>query len=218
MPFHWSSLWQRICSIYFSNIPIVLPRTCVFTEYWWFITSNGYSRLVWRTYWNGIAYTLVNACVLHGVTVCTIVCLFDVWYLHFSATSRLPDVMVKKTTKGFSVIQCNLREWVGVWKLISMFVTRLTRRVPLVELLTLPEHLSSPLVFSGVRVTWSLVLYVCFVDRCLSFCLFSFGHYVVCSSSIYGFWLPPFGIFKLFLQLIRLNLFVFTIILNHATK
>jgi hypothetical protein len=24
--------------------------------------------------------------------------------------------------------------------------------------------------FNGVRVTWSLVLYVCFVDRCLSFC------------------------------------------------
>ena len=45
-------------------------------------------------------------------------------------------------------------------------------------------------VFSGVRVTRSLVLYVCFVDRCLSFCTFSFGHCVVCSSSIYGFWLP----------------------------
>ena len=41
----------------------------------------------------------------------------------------------------------------------------------------------------GVRVTRSLVLYVCFVDRCLSFCTFSFGHCVVFSSSIYGFWL-----------------------------
>ena len=40
---------------------------------------------------------------------------------------------------------------------------------------------------SGVRVTRSLVLYVCFVDRCLSFCTFSFGYCVVCSSSIYGF-------------------------------
>jgi hypothetical protein len=77
-------------------------------------------------------------------------------------------------------------------RLITGFVTRLTRRVPLVEqeLLILPEHLSSPPVFSGVRVTRSLVLYVCFVDRCLSFCTFSFGHCVVCSSSIYGFWLP----------------------------
>ena len=33
-----------------------------------------------------------------------------------------------------------------------------------------------------------LYLYVCFVDRCLSFCTFSFSHCVVCSSSIYGFW------------------------------
>jgi hypothetical protein len=32
-----------------------------------------------------------------------------------------------------------------------------------------------------------LVLYVCFVDHCLSFCTFSFGHCVVCSSLIYGF-------------------------------
>ena len=56
------------------------------------------------------------------------------------------------------------------------FVTRLTRRVSLVEqeLYTLPY-------FS---------LYVCFVDRCLSFCTFSLDHCVVCSSSIYGFWLP----------------------------
>ena len=30
-------------------------------------------------------------------------------------------------------------------------------------------------VFSGVHVTRSLVLYVCFVDRCLFFCTFSFA-------------------------------------------
>jgi hypothetical protein len=68
-------------------------------------------------------------------------------------------------------------------------VTRLTRRGLLVEqeLLTLPQHMSSTPVLSGVRVTRSLVSYVCFVDRCLSFCTFSFGHCVVCSSSIYGF-------------------------------
>jgi hypothetical protein len=76
-------------------------------------------------------------------------------------------------------------------RLITGSVTRLTRRVPLVEqeLPTLPEHLISPPVLTGVRVTRSLVLYVCFVDRCLSFCTFSFGHCVVCSS-IYEFWLP----------------------------
>ena len=76
-------------------------------------------------------------------------------------------------------------------RLITGFVTRLIRRVPLVEqeLLTLPEHLRSPPVLSDVCVTRSLVLYVCFVDRCLSLCTFSFGHCVICSSSIYGFWL-----------------------------
>ena len=36
--------------------------------------------------------------------------------------------------------------------------------------ITLTEHLSSPPVFSGIRVTRSSVLCVCFVDRCLSFC------------------------------------------------
>jgi hypothetical protein len=72
--------------------------------------------------------------------------------------------------------------------------------VPLVEqeLNTFPEHLSSPLVFSGVRVNRSLVLCVCFVDRFLSFYPFLFGHCVVCSS-IYGFWFP-LRIFKLFLH------------------
>ena len=58
------------------------------------------------------------------------------------------------------------------------------------ELLTLPEHLSSPPVFSGVRVTLWFYIYICLVDRCLSFCTFSFGHCVVCSTSIYGLWLP----------------------------
>jgi hypothetical protein len=73
-----------------------------------------------------------------------------------------------------------------------LFVTRLTWQVPQVEqeLLILPEHLSSPPVFSGVRVTWSLVLCLRFVDRCLSFCPFTFGHCVVCPSTIYGFFLP----------------------------
>ena len=52
-------------------------------------------------------------------------------------------------------------------------------------------------VFSGVLVAWSSVLCVCFVDRYLSFCTFSFGHCVVCSSSIYDSDCPV-GVFKLF--------------------
>jgi hypothetical protein len=48
------------------------------------------------------------------------------------------------------------------------------------ELLTLAEHMSSPLVLSRARITQSLVLCVYFVDRCLFFsfwslcCLFLF--------------------------------------------
>ena len=93
---------------------------------------------------------------------------------------------------GYVPLVVNTSQFFPHSRLITGFVTRLTRRVPLVEqdLLTLPEHMSSPPVFSGVRVTRSLVLYVCFVDRCLSCCTFSFGHCVVCSSSIYRFWLP----------------------------
>jgi hypothetical protein len=40
------------------------------------------------------------------------------------------------------------------------------------------------------QVLKSLVLCVDFVDHCLSFCPFSFGHCIVCSSSIYGVWIP----------------------------
>jgi hypothetical protein len=72
---------------------------------------------------------------------------------------------------------------------ISNPTNRLFLQLVAQELLTLQEHLSSPhpSVFSGVRVTRSLVFCVCFVDSYLSFCTLSFGHCVVCSSSIYGF-------------------------------
>jgi hypothetical protein len=70
------------------------------------------------------------------------------------------------------------------------FVTRVSQRMPLMkqELLTLPEHPSSPSVFSVVRCALCCILR-CFTDRCLCFCPFSSGHCVVCPS-IFGFWLP----------------------------
>jgi hypothetical protein len=103
-------------------------------------------------------------------------------------------------------------------RLITGFVTRLTRRVPLLEqdLLTLPKHMSLPPVFTGVRVTRSLVLYVCFLDRCLSFCTLylaivlsvllrytdsdcpfgifksSLGYVGLCQKNIYYFWIKLF--------------------------
>jgi hypothetical protein len=60
-------------------------------------------------------------------------------------------------------------------------------RVPLVgqELPTLPENMSLLPVFSGVRVSRSLVLYVCFVERSLSLwslCCLSFDLRILITS------------------------------------
>ena len=82
--------------------------------------------------------------------------------------------------------------------LITGFVTRVARRMSLVEQepLTLQEHLSSPPVFSGVRVTRSLVFCVMFF-RSL-FVLFLSA--VMLSVLRFMDSDCPFGIFKLFLN------------------
>jgi hypothetical protein len=60
--------------------------------------------------------------------------------------------------------------------LFSWFISgnksRVTRQVPLVEqvLPTLPEHLMSLRVVSGVLIVHSSIFYLCFIDLCLSFC------------------------------------------------
>ena len=76
-------------------------------------------------------------------------------------------------------------------------VTRLARSVPLVEqeLLTLQEHLSSPPVFSGVRVTRSLVC-------CVIFCRSLFG-----LSFHLRILIAPFGIFKLLLDYMCMDIY-----------
>jgi hypothetical protein len=91
------------------------------------------------------------------------------------------------------------------------------------ELLILPEHMSSPWVFSGVRVTRSLVLCVMFIRSlfvhlsfffwslcCLSLDLrllitfyVSCGHCVVCPSSIYGLWWPLWYLVAIVLSVLR---------------
>ena len=71
--------------------------------------------------------------------------------------------------------------------LITRIWIRVARLVPLLEyeIRILPENLSSPSVFSGVRVTRSLVFCVMFcIYRCLSCYPFSFVHCIVCSSMV----------------------------------
>jgi hypothetical protein len=67
--------------------------------------------------------------------------------------------------------------------------------LPLVEqeLSSLPEHMSSSPVFGGVRVARSLVVCVCFVDRCLSFFAIVLSVPLRLTDSDY-----PIGIFKPF--------------------
>ena len=98
------------------------------------------------------------------------------------------EYLCHKWPRIYSTCPNTPRSFPHSW-LIARFVTRLIRRVPLVEqeLSTVQEHMSSPPMLSGVRVTRSLVICVCFVDRCLSFCPFYFSHCVFCASSIYGF-------------------------------
>jgi hypothetical protein len=92
------------------------------------------------------------------------------------------------------------RSFLHSWP-ITGFVIRLTRRVPLVEQvqLTFPEHPSSVPIFSRVCVTRSLVLCVCFVDHCLSFCPFL---PLCCPSFDLRILISPFGfgILKLLLR------------------
>ena len=74
--------------------------------------------------------------------------------------------------------------------------------MPLVEqeLSVLLEHMSSPPICSGVCVTRSLVLCVCFVDRCLSFFILAIVLSVRLRNTDSDY---PFGIFKFVLYSIR---------------
>jgi hypothetical protein len=90
------------------------------------------------------------------------------------------------------------------WQFITWFAKRVTRRVPLVEqkLVTLPGHLSSPPLFSGIRIVQALVSVLCFVNHRFS-SLFLVIVLSVPLRLIDGFWLP-LGILKLFVKCIIL--------------
>jgi len=94
------------------------------------------------------------------------------------------------------LVVCTSRSFPHAW-LITWFVTRLTQRVSLLEqeLLILPEHLSSPAVFSGLSVTRSLVLclfcislfaplYIFFWQLCFLFFFFFFDIRILITSLV----------------------------------
>jgi hypothetical protein len=78
--------------------------------------------------------------------------------------------------------------WCYLYLFTIMVFNMIYIRVPLVEqgLFTLPKYLSSPPVFQ-----WNSCCSLVFcIVVCISLCSFSFGHCIVCPSSIYSFWLP----------------------------
>jgi hypothetical protein len=114
--------------------------------------------------------------------------------------SLLSHVICVTKYHGYVPLVVNTSHFFPHSWLITSFVTKLTRRVPLVEqeLFTFRSTSWSRPVSSGVRVTRSLILNVCFVDRCW---YFFFWPYCVVCPLIYGF-LLPLGIVKLFLCLL----------------
>jgi hypothetical protein len=116
-------------------------------------------------------------------------------------SSKHHFVSFMATSLTVTVYMCHKWQWICTFCLKHLpvhssimtyhqFVTRLTRRLPLVEqeLSTLPEHLN------GIRLARSFCVVLC--GSWFVLLSFTFGHYGVCPS-IYGLWLP-FGIFKLF--------------------
>ena len=98
---------------------------------------------------------------------------------------------------GYVPLVLNIpRSFPHSWLIIE-FETRVTRREPLVEqeLLTIPEHMSSPSVFSGVCVARSLVFCVVFCR--LLFVLFSLSLVIELSALRFtDSYYYLFGIFK----------------------
>jgi hypothetical protein len=90
-------------------------------------------------------------------------------------------------------------------RLITGFVTRLTRRVPLAEqeLLTLLDHLNSPPVFSE---DYSIFSFICMFCRSFFVLLYFFLLAIVLSVLLrYTVSDCPFGIFKLFFYAWNIN-------------
>ena len=73
--------------------------------------------------------------------------------------------MLKHLRKWISWHQIHTRQ---IFSKTLSTATKTTATLVEQEQLTLPEHMSSPPVFSGVRVTRSWVLCVCFVKLCRS--------------------------------------------------
>ena len=74
--------------------------------------------------------------------------------------------------------------WCSYWLKVTRRVSHMEQ-----ELLTIPEHLSSPPVFRSVRVARSLVFSIVFCRSLFVFLSLFFSGRCIVYPSIYGFWL-----------------------------
>ena len=83
-----------------------------------------------------------------------------------SSTSKMSNYWEIKCFQNLLIWEDTYEQWPKEKGHIKIYKT-LHRKIP--------EHLNSSPVFSGIRIAR-----LCFVDRCLSFYLFSFRHCILC--------------------------------------
>ena len=148
--------------------------------------------IIW--YCNGLLFLVLR----EGWTCSNLLFRFSVWgdqtLAQYSRFDLTMDLYAKVLVTVFWIGRFRLKKPMILFAfevMLLIWVSQFNDSLQLITVLSIEKYImSSPVVFSGVHVTRSLTLCVCFVDRCLSFCPFYFCHCVVCSSSIYGFWLP----------------------------
>ena len=112
-------------------------------------------------------------------------------YVLVSGKSKIPSDGWRSVVENVQKAQSSLRpEGTCVshtWRMDRAFVGTEEKTPNNKRLVRLQIIFFLPYALSGVRVARSLVFCVSFVDHCLSFCPFSFGHCNVCPSSLYIF-------------------------------
>ena len=125
--------------------------------------------------------SLIVGCCKQGiclVQVITLKVLLSPWF-----RQTIQNICITNDNRCFPILVSITWSFPHSW-LITGFVTRVARRVPLVvhELLTFPENMGSSPVFSGIRVARSLVF--CVVIWWSLFVLLSFYFWALCLRSI----------------------------------
>jgi hypothetical protein len=125
--------------------------------------------------------SLIVSCCKQGiclVQVITLKMLLSPWF-----RQTIQNICTTNDSRYFPILVSITWSFLHSW-LITGFVTRVARRVPLVvhELLTFPENMGSSPVCSGIRVARSLVF--CVVNWWSSFVLLSFYLWALCFRSL----------------------------------